>query len=150
MSEMFDTNGVEMSSDEKTTWIQLVLSVVTYCGYVVVVLSRAAGRELTQTPYADALLWAIGISIVASVVIQVIVSIVSPRDAGKSDQRDKQIYLRGQYGGYWALVAGAILALVLALIDAPSFWIANTIYLAFVLSMVASSVLRIVAYRRGF
>ena len=30
------------------------------------------------------------------------------------------------------------------------FWIANTLYMAFILSAITESVVRIVAYRRGF
>ena len=39
--------------------------------------------------------------------------------------------------------------LILAAAEADHFWIANTIYLAFVLSTVTGSVAKIVAYRRG-
>jgi hypothetical protein len=45
--------------------------------------------------------------------------------------------------------AGAAAALVMAMAKVDYFWIANVIYLGFVLWAVAGSVLKLVAYRRG-
>ena len=44
---------------------------------------------------------------------------------------------------------GALGALVLAMIEGDGFWIANTVYLCFVLSAILSSITKLVAYRRG-
>jgi len=46
-------------------------------------------------------------------------------------------------------VLGGLAALVLALVEAPHFWIANAVYLAFVLSAVLGSLARLGAYHRG-
>jgi hypothetical protein len=46
-------------------------------------------------------------------------------------------------------VAAAAAALVMAMAKADYFWIANVIYLGFVLWAVVGSVLKLVAYRRG-
>ena len=48
-----------------------------------------------------------------------------------------------------AVVAAAV-PLILTLAEVDHFWIANTIYLAFILSATAGSIVKIVAYRRGF
>jgi cell division protein FtsW (lipid II flippase) len=138
-----------MSSEEKSVWVQLVLAIGTYTAYLIIVLGRAASTPLTEVDYAPTLLWTIGVSIVASIVVTVVVGMFSPRDAGKKDQRDKQISRFGEYTGHWFLVAGALAALLMALVQFDQFWIANVIYLAFVLSMILSSVVKIVAYRRG-
>jgi hypothetical protein len=45
--------------------------------------------------------------------------------------------------------AGAAAALVMAMAKVDYFWIANVIYLGFVLWAVAGSALKLVAYRRG-
>ena len=44
---------------------------------------------------------------------------------------------------------GALGALVLAMLEADWFWIANVIYLCFVLSALLESITRLVACRRG-
>ena len=46
-------------------------------------------------------------------------------------------------------MAGAAAALFMAMAKVDYFWIANVIYLGFVLWAVAGSVLKLVAYRRG-
>jgi hypothetical protein len=43
-----------------------------------------------------------------------------------------------------------VAALLMAMAEWDHFWIANVIYLAFVLSAILGSVAKIVAYRRGF
>ncbi|MFD0758828.1 hypothetical protein [Arthrobacter ulcerisalmonis] len=67
-----------------------------------------------------------------------------------TDQRDKEINRSGEYIGQSFVVLGAISALILAMLEAPHAYIANVIYLGFVLSALLESVSKIVAYRRGF
>lgn len=45
---------------------------------------------------------------------------------------------------------GAVTTMLLAMTEADYFWIANAMYLAFVLSSLLGSVTKIFAYRRGF
>ncbi|GAA5772126.1 hypothetical protein [Streptosporangium roseum] len=47
------------------------------------------------------------------------------------------------------IAIGVVAALGLTLADYENFWIANALYLAFVLDALTSSVTKIVAYRRG-
>ena len=78
------------------------------------------------------------------------IAVVWPRDADRTDQRDKEIYRFGEYVGRWFVVIGAVAALVLAMAEVDHFWIANALYLAFVLSALLSSAAKLVTYRRGF
>jgi predicted membrane protein len=79
-----------------------------------------------------------------------VIAIAAPDDAGKRDQRDKDINRYGEYVGGLVLGVAAVVPLILALAEVDHFWIANTIYLAFILSATAGSIVKIVAYRRGF
>src|SRR5204862_3162915 len=90
-----------------------------------------------------------GASIVASIVGQVLVETARPSDGRRADVRDREIYRFGEYASRWFLVAGAAAALVMAMAKADYFWIANVIYLGFVLWAVGGSVLKLAAYRRG-
>ncbi|MDP1877035.1 MAG: hypothetical protein Q8M17_05710 [Actinomycetota bacterium] len=93
--------------------------------------------------------WAYGaITVVAFAVYAI--AILSPKEAGKKDERDKEINRRGEYIGQGFVVVGAVGALVLAMLEADYFWIANVVYLCFVLSAVVSTTAKLVAYRRGF
>ncbi|WP_117212569.1 hypothetical protein [Allorhizocola rhizosphaerae] len=138
-----------MTFEEKRAWVLGLLAVVTYAIYVTVIVRRADGMPLAEVPYVSTMLWAIGGSIIASIVLAILIGIVSPRDVDKKDQRDKEIYRFGEYTGQSLVIAGAIAALVMAMAELAHFWIANVIYLAFVLSAVLGSIVKIVAYRRG-
>jgi cell division protein FtsW (lipid II flippase) len=139
-----------MAFEEKSAWIMLLIAVGGAAVYSIIVLGRADGAPLAEVPYVSTMLWTIGISIAAAIVLHIIVAAASPSDAGKRDQRDKEINRFGEYVGQSFLVIGGLAALVMAMAELDYFWIANAVYLAFVLSGILGSVAKIVAYRRGF
>lgn len=139
-----------MSWEEKRTWVGLVVGLGAYGVYVAVVLGRADGGALADVAYVRALLWAIGGSIAATIVITIVTGIVSPEGVEQSDARDRQIGRFGEAAGHWRLVAGGLGVLRLALTEASHFWIANVLYLAFVPWAFLEGVVKIAAYRRGF
>ena len=138
-----------MSYEEKGTWVYLVASAGAYVVYVVIVLGRLLHTPVAEVPYVSVLLWTTGASIVASIAGRILVETASPSDSRRADVRDKEIYRFGEYASRWFLVAGAAAALVMAMARWDYFWIANVIYLGFVLWAVGGSVLKLVAYRRG-
>jgi hypothetical protein len=135
---------------EKRAWVMALVSVAAYAAYVVVVLGGREAGALADSPYVAALLWTVGAAIVANVVLQIPLAMSAPRDAGSKDQRDREIYHFGEYVGQSFLVVGGVAGLVMAMAGTDHFWIANAIYLAFVLSAVLSSAAKIAAYRWGF
>ncbi|MEV7043363.1 hypothetical protein [Amycolatopsis sp. NPDC051061] len=137
-----------VTHEEKRAWILGISAIASYAVYLVVVLGRAGGRPLAEVPYVAVLLWTVGASIVATIVASILAAMVS-KDGGK-DQRDREIGRFGEYVGHSFVVIGAVAALLLAMAEAPHFWIANAVYLAFTLSAILGSVARIFAYRRGF
>ena len=138
-----------MSALEKRAWIRLGTAIAAYATYLVLILIRDDGVPLAEVPYVAALLWTIGGAIVVSIVLDILVSILSPRDAGQADQRDREIGRFGDTVGQSFVVIGGVAALLMALLQLPYFWIANAVYLAFVLSAVLGGIARLVAYRRG-
>lgn len=139
-----------MSFEEKSAWIMGVVAVGSYGIYLALILGMAGSMPLVDAPYVAPLLWTVGASIAASIALHALFGILSPRDAGKKDQRDREIYRFGEYIGQSFVVIGGVAALLMAMTEADHFWIANVIYLAFVLSAVLGSIAKIVAYRRGF
>ncbi len=139
-----------MSFKEKSTWIMALITAAAYLGYVNTILGRANNAPLTEVPYAATLLWTIGVVIIATIVAHIAVGIASPRDAGKEDQRDREIERYGEYMGHWFVVSGAMAALIMSMLEMSHFWIANVIYFAFVLATLLGSAAKIFAYRRGF
>lgn len=146
MSGLFYFEGV--THEEKRAWILGILAIASYTVYLVVMLGRAGGRPLADVPYVAPLLWTIGASIVAGIVASILAAVIS-RD-GEKDQRDREIGRFGDHVGNSFVVIGAVAALLLAMAEAPHFWIANAVYLAFTLSAILGSIARIFAYRRGF
>ncbi|MEU9027201.1 hypothetical protein AB0D46_06630 [Streptomyces sp. NPDC048383] len=139
-----------MAVEEKRAWIMLVVAVTSYAAYLWWVLARPAGVELDQAPYVAALLWTVGLSIAASVAGHVAVSALAAPEDNTKDRRDREIHRFGEYVGQSFVVIGAVVGLLLAMAEAAPFWIANAIYLAFVLSSALGSTVKIVSYRFGF
>ncbi|MEV4614671.1 hypothetical protein AB0K43_19035 [Kitasatospora sp. NPDC049258] len=139
-----------MAYEEKRAWIMVVVTVAAYAGYLATVLDRPAGEPLGQAPYVAALLWSVGLAIAGSIVLGILASVLAPEGANVKDQRDREIHRFGEYIGQSFVVIGSVTGLCLAMADVDQFWIANAIYLAFVLSALLSSTAKIASYRLGF
>ena len=142
-----------MSYIEKNTWLFGGIVVVGYATYLVLLFTQAAGRPLEQTEYIVPMLGTIGGAIVAGILGGIVLSIVTRADRdnqGKPDVRDKEIEHAGERVGNSIVVIGALGALVLAWLEVGHFWIANEIYLAFVISGLLGTMTRLGLYRRGF
>jgi hypothetical protein len=138
-----------MSYEEKGTWVYLVTSAGAYGVYLVIVLGRLVSTPVAQVPYAWVLLWTTVASILAATVGRTVVETARPSDSRRADVRDKEINRLGEYASRWFIVAGAAAAFFMALAKWDYFWIANVIYLGFVLWAVVGSAIKLVAYRRG-
>ncbi|MBC7591027.1 MAG: hypothetical protein H7226_08295 [Salinibacterium sp.] len=136
-----------MAFEEKTAWVYGLVSLIAYVIYVAIVGTLAAqGTPLPEIDYVPALLWTIGASIVINIVATIAIGVVTPRGR---DQRDRDIYRFGEHVGNSFVVLGGIVALILALLMIPHFWIANALYLCFMLSAVSGTIAKLVAYRSG-
>ena len=137
MYRMFD-----MGAEERRVWILGIVAVLGYAAYWIAVGAGAS--------YRPAMLWTIGAAIVAGIAGHITAVAIWPEGANQKDQRDREIDRFGQAIGQSMLVIGGVVALALALAETSYFWIANTIYLAFVLSAVLGATAKLFAYRRGF
>jgi drug/metabolite transporter (DMT)-like permease len=138
-----------MTHEEKRAWIRLVAAVLGYAAYAAIVVSRTDGRPLVTTPYASTLLWTIGAAVVASIAAEIVMAAGNPGASRVSDERDRDIDRLGERIGQWFVVGGAVAAMLLAMAGRDHFWIANVIYLGFVLSAVLGGITKVVAYRRS-
>ena len=138
-----------MAVEEKRAWAMAITAVVGYAAYVLVVLLGADGRPLVEASYAWALLWTIVFGIVVGIVTGIWFGIAARNDGMQVDERDREIGRFGDHIGQSFVVIGGVSAMALAVFEAPHFWIANVLYLCFVLSALLGSVAKIFAYRRG-
>jgi hypothetical protein len=138
-----------MAFEEKSAWVMIVVSIGAYTIYVATILSQVGDGPLAGVAYAGAMLWTIGGAIVASIVAHIAMAVAGGRGADRADERDREISQVSERIGQSMVVIGALAALVMAIAELRHFWIANVVYLAFVLSGVLSSVAKIMAYRKG-
>ncbi|GAA1820792.1 hypothetical protein [Agromyces neolithicus] len=139
-----------MSYEEKGTWLYLVIAIAGVTVYSAFVFPAVAGgTPVDDIDYVPIMLWTIGGAIVASIVARILIEIVFPSESTKGDVRDREIDRLGERVGGSFVVIGALAALVLAMLEMHWFWIANAVYLCFVLSAVLSSITKLVAYRKG-
>jgi hypothetical protein len=138
-----------MSYEEKGTWVYLVTSAGAYLVYLVIILARLQSTPVAEVSYGWVLLWTTVASAVAGTAGRTLVETASPSDSRRRDVRDKEIYRFGEYYSRWFVIGGAAAAFLMALVKVDYFWIANVIYLGFVLWAVVGSAVKLVAYRRG-
>ena len=138
-----------MTYEEKGVWSFLAIAVVGYGVYLWLVLPQLATTAIQDIDYATPMLWTIGGAIVAGIVVRILIEIVVPSEQRTADQRDREIDRQGERVGNSFVVIGALAAMVLAWFEVDWFWIANAIYLCFVISALLSSVTKLFAYRLG-
>jgi hypothetical protein len=142
-----------MVYEERNTWVGLIVSAIGMAIYVIVVLEQASGGPLTDVAWWPIMLWTIGGSIIASIVLSILWGIVAgmrePDGVGKSDERDRDIARMGSRVGQAFMVIAGLGVIVLCAVEADWFWIANTMFFGFALSAFVGGVASVIAYRRG-
>jgi hypothetical protein len=142
-----------MSSEERGQWVYVVAIMLTYGAYVAIILGQAAQTPLAEVEYVPTMLLAIGIGIalavVGRIVLEIAGQIAQPGDRHEPDVRDRDIGRFGEYFAGTVLGVGMVVPFALTLAEFEYFWIANAMYLVFVLSALIGAVVKLVAYRRG-
>ena len=138
-----------MSFREKNLWIYAVLVAAVTGVYFAGILGQVRNTSVSEIAYQRPLLTAIGVVIVLTIVGTILVAISSPKEADKTDERDKNIDRLGESVAYMVVGFLMLVPLGLAMTGSQTFWIANTIYGGFVVSTLVSTAVKIVAYRRG-
>ncbi|MRG60861.1 hypothetical protein GE115_13445 [Agromyces sp. CFH 90414] len=138
-----------MSYEEKGVWSFLAIAVVGYGVYLALVIPRLMGAPIDEVDYVWPMVWTIGGAIVAGIVGRIVIEIVSPSETRERDVRDTEIDRMGERIGGSFITIGALGALVLTWFGLDGFWVANTLYLGFVVAAVLSSFAKLAAYRQG-
>lgn len=138
-----------MSSEEKSTWIVGASLLVIYGWYFITILIEAASTPVDTIDY-QSLLAAMVIMFVGVLVAGHIAMTVITRGADEHDERDRRIDRFGEYIGGYVVGAGMLMVLFMAMTEVEYFWIAHTALGMLVLSELATTVTKLVVYRRGF
>ena len=142
-----------MVYEERNAWAGLIVMIFMIPAYVIIVLQQAAGRPLVDVDWVPIMVWTIGISIVATIVLSIVWGIFAgmrePQGVGKSDQRDRDIAHMSSRVGQAFLVIAGLGVIVLCAIEADWFWIANAMFFGFAVSALVGGIASVIAYRRG-
>ncbi|MCK3769460.1 hypothetical protein MZK47_07250 [Microbacterium aerolatum] len=138
---------------ERNVWATLIVTVLMVPIYIVVTLQQAGGGPLTSVDWLPNMLWAIGLSIVAAIVLSILWGIAAglrdPKGSTTSDIRDRDIERMGGRVEHSFLAIAGLGVIALCAVGADVFWIANAMFLGFAVSAFIGGVARVVAYRRG-
>ena len=161
MSKMFDTKEATMSYEEKVTWVNAAITVLAVGWYVWTVGGRLGQLPVTEIAYQRPLLVAVGAMIVLTIVGAIAMAVAtairaevtgqgSVDDIDRKDERDAHIEARGDRVAFYVSSALMVGVLAMAMLEWPHFWIANGVFAAFVAGGLASTGVKLAAYRRGF
>ena len=135
---------------EKSNWVAIIVSVPTLLIYAVLVVPQVLSEPIAEVSWVQPMIFTIVGFIVAIILGNIVAAASNPKEADKKDQRDTEIDHFGERVGNWLVVAGACVALVLAMAMADQFWIANAIFLGGLAGALASSITKIAAYHGPF
>ena len=138
-----------MSFEEKGTWVSVVVWAATSIVYAAIILGRAGPVAVEDVPYVATMLWAIGIGVGLTILGYFLAAATKPDEVDKPDVRDKEIRRFADYVGGVVFGAAMIGPFALTLAGSDHFWIANTMFAAFMLGGLVGAVAKLVAYRRG-
>lgn len=143
-----------MGYAERITWVGLIASVGGVIVYIVLVAPQVARVPVDEIDWVWPMVWTILGAIVASILLSIGWGMVAgardPSIEHRADQRDREIEWFGDRVGTAFTVIGSLGALILAMVQAPWFWIGQAIFFGFFLSAFVGGIARLVAYRRGF
>jgi len=139
-----------MAFHEKSSWVVLVVALPVLLVYAVLVVPQLLSLPVTEITWVAPMVFAIVGFIIANVLGNIVAAFTNPAEAEQHDLRDQQINQYGVRIGSWLIVAGACVALVLAMVEAPYFWIANALFIGGMAGSLASAVAKIAAYRGTF
>ena len=151
---------VPMTMDERGVWVYLVAVVVTSGAYLAVMIPRTLSEPIAEISWVTPMLWALGVSVFSTIVGSIVAAIGSavaistrgdnPKVELASDERDKEIKRYGDRKTYGILGASMFVTLVLTMIGADLFWIANAVFVFGTTGAIVETIVKIRAYRRGF
>ncbi len=139
-----------MTFIEKSTLTMTLLLVVVFGAYFALVLGPVAASPDRQGAFT-------GLFILATILLtslaagsHIVLAVLCRREANSArDERDQFIALRSERLSGYILAVGVFAGIVLAMLDAAAFWIAQALVAAWVLAEVSEGISKLLQYRRG-
>jgi hypothetical protein len=138
-----------VSYEEKGVWTQLLSFAGAYIAYLAIVVPRLSHTPAAHVSYVAPLVVTTLAAVLIATLVRSALEVARPSDSGRADVRDRDIARFGEHASRWCIVGGSTAGIIGANAHWDYFWIANVIWLGFILWAVVGSVIRLVAYHRG-
>ncbi len=138
-----------MAFQEKSSLVMTAILAVVYGIYFALVGSRMAETPVDEIVYQPLLIVAVIPLVILAVVSHIVLALTNLKQANDHDERDRLISLRGEQLGGYVLAVGVFVGLVLAMAEAPYFFVAHALLAGWVLAELSAGGMRILLYRRG-
>jgi hypothetical protein len=138
-----------MAFKEKSTLAMTGILVLVFGWYFAIVVGEVARSPVRDVAWAGLMIPVVVGLVVLAAIAHAAIAISSPSQAGREDERDRSLERRGAHVGGYVLAAGTVAGLGLAVVDAPTFWIAQALLTALVLGEVAKGATVLTLYRRA-
>jgi TRAP-type C4-dicarboxylate transport system permease large subunit len=141
-----------ISSEEKCTWVSLVIILVVFTGYFSQVFEGVTTGNLDKAEIAGLFIGTVVSVIVLEIVLHIAIAIFSVKDADQSlDERDRLFSMKAGNIAGWILGVGVlIIAGKTFMGELSSLWIANLLLFSVFVSQIVSYSLKLFYYRRGY
>ncbi|UZJ26830.1 hypothetical protein RHODO2019_18275 (plasmid) [Rhodococcus antarcticus] len=138
-----------MPFKEKSTLAMTTILVLVFGGYFTIVMGRVSRSPGRDVAWVGLMVTVVVILVVLAAAAHAVIAISAPSQAGHEDERDRSFERRGAQVCGYVLATGIVGGLTLAMVDAPTFWIAQALLAALVLGEVAKGATVVAQYHRG-
>lgn len=137
-----------MTVTERYQWAYAFAVFVTSGAYFVWAGIQLAHSPASDIDYVKPLLWTLGASFLIHTFARGFATHAAGGDTG-TDERDREVSRRADSITYLVFSGLAAVPLALGLADLDTFWITNSLFLAFTLAALIGVTLRVWLYRKG-
>ena len=144
--------SLNMSFEEKSTWVSLAIISFVFAGYFSQVYQGLISGTLEKVAVFGLFIGAVFSIIVLEIALHIVIAILNVKDADQpGDERDRLFSMKAGNIAGWVLGFGVLtIAAQTFMRDLDSLWVANMLLFAVFVSQVVSYALQIFYYRRGY
>jgi hypothetical protein len=137
-----------MTFQEKSTLAMTGIVALVFGWYFALVLGDVASSPARDIAYTGLMVPVVILLVILATVAHILIALLAPGEANAHDERDRLIGLLGQRSARYVLAVGTVAGLTLAMFEAETFWIAQTLLGALVLAELTEGVAKLILYRR--
>jgi hypothetical protein len=143
---------LNMSWEEKSTWVSLLILLFVFTGYFSHVFEGLATDSLNKVEATGLFIGAVISVVVLQIALHIVVAIFNVKDADRPmDERDRLFSIKaGNVSGLVLGVAVLTIASHAFLVEPSGLLVANLLLFAVFISQIVSYVLQLFYHRRGY